>query len=370
MIETAILGTGYGLDTIAKAIQVHPMFDLYAIFSRDAQKAKLARKEFGFKKSSTNWAEIISDEKVKLVCIATPPHTHFEIAAQAILAKKHVICAAPFCLSLKQAEELTELAKQEGVIAVVDHHINYFPARKYAQRLLIDGKIGKLTHIERIYRDSSLFNTEALSLWKMQKSLLGGSMALLGGNDIDYLLRIAGGVKRVDAQLYTARNLRESQKGDLIENDAEDSFSLTLEFHSGVKAQIHTSRTFIGKTQDEFIFHGHKGALHFTNNSDLIFYEVGSEKRERLALPPAYQLANIPGTYQIAAFYMLLEVLSSSIYHQTPVSPTFDEAVHIQRVLDASYLSAKTGSSVFIGDEDSAPVKPNGDEIIVKKIYD
>lgn len=370
MIETAILGTGYGIDTIAKAIQVHPMFDLYYIFSRDEQKAKLARKAFGFKKSGNNWAEIISDEKVKLVCIATPPHTHYEIARAAIKARKHVICSTPFCLSLKEADELAELAKQNQVIAVVDHNINYFPARKYAQRLIIDGKIGKLTHIERIYRDNALFNTGALPLWKMQKSLLGGAMGLLGGNDIDYLLRIAGGVKRVEAQTFTARNMRESAKGELIENDAEDSFSLMLEFHSGVRAQIHTSRTYIGKTQDEFIFHGHKGALHFTNNSDLLFYEVDSEKRERLALPPAYQLANIPGSYQTAAFYMLLEILSSAIYHQTPVSPTFDEAIHIQRVLDASYLSAKSGSSVFIGDEESAPVKPTGDEIIVKKIYD
>lgn len=370
MIETAILGTGYGINTIAKAIQVHPMFDLYYIFSKDEQKAKNARKAFGFKKFTSNWKDVITDEKVKLVCIATPPHTHYEIALAALKAKKHVICAAPFCLSLNEAIHLADVAKELNLIAVVDHHINYFPARKFAQRLLIDGKVGALTHIERIYRDNHLFNTEALPLWKMQKSLLGGSMGLLGGNDIDYLLRIAGGVRRVHAQTFTSRNLRESKKGELIENDADDSFSLEMEFHSGVKAQIHTSRTYIGKTQDEYIFHGHKGALHFTNNSDLIFYEVGTEKRERLALPPAYQLANVPGSYQTAAFYMLLEIFSSAVYHQTPVSPTFDEAVHIQRVLDASYLSAKTGSSIFIGDEDSAPVKPQGDEIIVKKIYD
>lgn len=370
MIHAAILGTGYGISTYAKAIQVHAMFELYSIYSRSENKAKYYRKEFGFKKFTTNWQEVINDPKVDLVCIATPPHTHYEIAKKAIQNKKHIICSAPFTLSIKEAEELAYLAKQFDVIAVVDHHLNYFPARKFAQRLLLDGKIGKLTHIERIYRDSSLFNTEALPLWKMQRKLLGGALSNIGSHDIDYLLRIAGGVRKINAGLFTSRPLRESLNGELIENDAEDSYQLNLEFHSGVKAQIHVSRTYIGKTQDEFIFHGHKGALHFTNNTDLVFYEIGTEKRERIALPPAYQLANIPGSYQTAGFYMLLELTSSSIFHKTPISPTFDEALHIQRILDASYLSAKSHTGIFVGEEETAPVKPNSDEIIVRKIYD
>lgn len=370
MIETAILGTGYGLKTYAKAIAVHPLFDLNYIFSRDERKAKEARKEFGFKQHTTDWTEILQNKKLRLVCIATPPHTHYEIAKKAILAGKHVICSAPFMMNLSQAEELAELAKQQEVIAVVDHHINYYPARKYVQRLLVDGKVGKLSHIERIYRDNAMFNKDALPLWKMQKALRGGALGVIGSHDIDYLLRIGGGIRSVSAKTYTSHPQRESIEGNLIENDADDSYQLSVEFHSGISAQIHVSRSYIGRTQDEFIFHGHKGSLHFTNNSDLIFYEFGSEKRERLALPPAYQLANVPGSYQTAAFYMLLEIFSSALFHQTPISPTFDEAIHIQRVLDASYLSAKSASTVIIGDEESAPVKPPVDEIVVKKIYD
>ncbi|TNE71818.1 Gfo/Idh/MocA family oxidoreductase [bacterium] len=370
MIETAILGTGYGISTYAKAIAVHPLFDLHTIFSRDESKAKQARKDLGFRKHTNNLTEILSDRKIRLVCVATPPHTHYEFAKKALLAGKHVICSAPFMMSIKEAEELAELAKKQDLLAVVDHHVNYYPARKYAQRLLADGKIGKLTHIERIYRDNQMFNTDALSLWKMQRKLKGGALGILGSHDIDYLLRIAGGIRSVSAKTFTSHPQRESTDGQLIENDADDSFQLAIGFHSGVKAQIHVTRSYVGKTQDEFIFHGHKGSLHFTNNTDLIYYEIGSEKRERLALPPAYQLANIPGSYQTAAFYMLLEILSSAIFHQTPVSPTFDEGIHIQRVLDASYLSASSGNTIIIGEDESAPVKPVVDEIVVKKIYD
>jgi len=370
MIHTAVLGTGYGISTYARALQVHPMFELYTIFSRDENKAKYFRKENGFKKYSSDWKEVLNDPTVNLVCIATPPHTHFEIAKAALLKNKHIICASPFCLSVKEAEELSYLAKQQNVIAVVDHHLNYFPARKYAQRLILDGKIGQITHIERIFRDNQLFNTDTLPLWKMQRQLLGGAFGVMGSHDIDYLLRIAGGIRKVRTSLFTARPLKEAHGGELIENNADDSFQTALSFHSGIKAQIHVTRTYIGKTQDEFIFHGHKGALQFSNNSDLVYYEIGTEKRERIALPPAYQLANIPGSYQTAGFYMLLELTSSAIFHKTPISPTFDEAVHIQRILDASYLSAKTDSGVLVGEIETAPVKPQGDEIIVKKIYD
>ena len=164
--------------------------------------------------------------------------------------------------SVKEAEELAYLAKQQNKIAVVDHHLNYFPARKYAQRLILDGKIGQITHIERIYRDNQLFNTDSLPLWKMQRQLLGGAFGVMGSHDIDYLLRIAGGIRQVRTSLFTARPLKEAHGGELIENNADDSFQTALTFHSGIKAQIHVSRTYIGKTQDEFIFHGHKLQFH------------------------------------------------------------------------------------------------------------
>jgi predicted dehydrogenase len=76
---------------------------------------------------TTDWQTLISDPKVDIVCVLTPPHTHAEIAIAAAQNDKHLFLEKPLALSLREADEVIAAVERNGICAVVNHIMRYHP---------------------------------------------------------------------------------------------------------------------------------------------------------------------------------------------------------------------------------------------------
>lgn len=373
MLKTGLLGTGYGVDVFAPAFRTNHLFKLSSVYSRDTRRAKEVKKSLGFKRYYDDWAKLIEEGDLDLVCIATPVHTHYEIAKYAIENGLHVIIAAPFSLTTKEAEELAELANQKEVIGIVAHHFNFFPARKYVTRMIRDGKIGVPMHVHRLFRTSNKLIYEATQSWKFNKQFGGGTMNIIGSHDIDFLLRGIGGIHRVQAVKQRVYTERQNREGEVFPCTADDAYQVNLDFHNGAKAAVSGSSVYPGKEANEFLFYGTEGLLTLRDDNEILFYDRNG-KKERVAIPPNYQITNLPGHKESSPFFMLIEAMASAIYNGTEVTPTFDEAVHVQRVINSAHRSADEHSWIEIGAEEvdqstSADQKETTGRQQIDKIY-
>jgi len=94
----------------------------------------------------------IIEADLQAVVIATPAHTHFSLAKEALEAKKHVFVEKLFTLSVHEACELVDLAHEKNKILMVGHLLLYQPAIMWIKNFLAEGKLGNVysLHQERL----------------------------------------------------------------------------------------------------------------------------------------------------------------------------------------------------------------------------
>lgn len=369
MLRLGLIGTGYGLEVQAEAFRYNHIFKLVSVCSDDAKEAKSAKREAGFSTWYTDWKQLIDRDKLDVISICTPNHLHYEMAKYALERDKHIICASPFTTTAKEAEELAEIANSKGKVCVVDHHMNFLPARKYIIKLLRDGKAGAISTVERNLFTKEQFMSYRPRTWRDVSEFGGGLYLQNASHDVDYLLRALGGVHKVSLNMHTSRDQRKDAQGASYSVSADDSFQMFLKFHKGATAIISQSATSPNRETNEFIFHGDKGSLILNNDNEIVFYTLKGEK-ERIAIPPNFQITSLPGHRQRSPFYMFTETIATAVYNETPVTPTFDEAVHIQRVIQAGLDSNKYRQWIEVGVDIQVVQQPDQEKQTINKIFE
>lgn len=84
-------------------------------------RAKEARELFGFRRHTVRWQDVIAEDNVQAVNIATPNHMHLEIASAAATAGKHVFCEKPVGRNPAEAAEIARVAGEAGVLTFVGY---------------------------------------------------------------------------------------------------------------------------------------------------------------------------------------------------------------------------------------------------------
>src|SRR5437763_9099299 len=87
-------------------------------------------------------AEARRPDKIDFVSVATPNHTHFEIAKAFAEAGFNVMCDKPMTFNLKQAEQLAEVVKKSGVVFAVTHNYTGNPLVRQARAMVQNGDLG------------------------------------------------------------------------------------------------------------------------------------------------------------------------------------------------------------------------------------
>jgi biliverdin reductase len=119
-LQIGLVGTGYAAKLRAEALQTEERAKLVAIAGRNLERAQALSTTCGGK-ALQDWRDLIADESIDLVVIATINRDHGAIANAAIAAGKHVIVEYPLALNLAEAEAVFALAKAKQKLLHVEH---------------------------------------------------------------------------------------------------------------------------------------------------------------------------------------------------------------------------------------------------------
>src|SRR5437660_277443 len=96
-------------------------------------------------------SKLPASERIDFVSIATPNHTHFEIAKAFAEAGFNVMCDKPMTFDLAQAEQLAEVVKRTGVVFGVTHNYTGYPLVRQARDMVLSGQLGEINAVRAVY---------------------------------------------------------------------------------------------------------------------------------------------------------------------------------------------------------------------------
>ena len=151
MKNIAILGLGNIAHRVAKGILCSHKACLYAVASRDLNKAQDFAQTYGAKTFYGSYEEMLKDKNVDLVYICTPNTLHYEQIKLCLSYKKHVICEKPMVQNKQQVVELFQYAKQQECFLMEAHKTMFTPLNRKLKNLIDMGLIGTLKAIKAEY---------------------------------------------------------------------------------------------------------------------------------------------------------------------------------------------------------------------------
>ena len=218
-VRVAGVGCGYWGPNVIRNLDAVDGFELAYVCDADAQRLAPVAARYPSATATTRVEHILEDRSVDAVYLATPVSTHYELARRALLRDKHVLIEKPLATTVSQAEELAALAASRGLTLMVGHTFVFSPPVRKVKELIDGGTIGEIYYVETTRVNLGLFQKDVSVLWD------------LGPHDISILIYWLG---EVPVQV-SARG--RSYLGEAL----EDVAFLTLEFPSGILAQVQIS---------------------------------------------------------------------------------------------------------------------------------
>lgn len=117
-IKLGTIGSGPIVHEILDAVKVTEGISCQAVYSRTEEKGRALADQYGVSKVYTDLEEMLKDEDVNVIYIASPNSLHYEQIRRALDHNKHVICEKPFCPRKKEAEEVIAIAKEKHLFLV------------------------------------------------------------------------------------------------------------------------------------------------------------------------------------------------------------------------------------------------------------
>ncbi|MDX1962415.1 MAG: Gfo/Idh/MocA family oxidoreductase [Pirellulales bacterium] len=128
--------------------------------SSDPQRAKDSAADYDISPARAygSYQELIqkelalpADQRIDFISVATPNHTHFEIAKAAVEAGFNVICDKPLTFDLAQAEQLATVVEKSGVVFAVSHNYTGYPLVRQAREMIQAGELGEIQAVRASY---------------------------------------------------------------------------------------------------------------------------------------------------------------------------------------------------------------------------
>ena len=151
--------------------------------------------------------DILGDNQIQGVALATPAETHAELAIQAMRAGKDVFVEKPMALSISDAEEMQKVANETGRILMVGHLLEYHSAVLKLRELVDSGELGKINYIYSNRLNFGKVRTEENALWSFAPHDVAVILRLLGQSPIE-VSASGGSYLTRDISDITVSNLR------------------------------------------------------------------------------------------------------------------------------------------------------------------
>lgn len=143
MFKLGIIGAGWIAHKMAATLAHAEDYCVHAIASRSLEKAEAFAKEWGVSKAYGSYEELVKDDDIDLVYVATPHSHHLEHALLAIRNNKPVLVEKAFTANTKEAEILLDEAKKRNIFVAEAIWTRYMPLSIKVKEIMDSGIIGE-----------------------------------------------------------------------------------------------------------------------------------------------------------------------------------------------------------------------------------
>ncbi len=350
-LNLAMIGCGFMGRAHSNAFhQVGRFFDLpYELrptvaCARKREIVESFAERWGWEEAQTDWQSVVARKDIDVVDIGAPNHLHAPIAIAAAQAGKIVLCEKPLAMNLAEAERMAEAARK--VATLVWFNYRRVPAIALAKQLVEQGKIGRPYHYRATYLQSWGGDPDRAGVWRLRRSEAGsGVVGDLLSHALDLALLLNGAITELTSLMHTFVPNRE----------VDDAVLLLARFANGSIGSFEASRFATGcRNRNYFEIHGSQGALRF-NLEDLNRLEVFERSDAPEVLGSHNVLVTGPGHPYVGRFWPPGHILGyehtfiatladflESLAKSQAFHPNFDDAVGVQRLLEAVESSART----------------------------
>jgi predicted dehydrogenase len=350
-----VIGLGYGRSHVS-AFQANNC-DVVAVCQRDEVAARKIADAHGVKGVFTRWQDLLERARPEIVVIATPPHNHLAIAEAAFGQGAHVLCEKPLALTAEETRRILEAARRSGRVAMTGFNWRFPAAMQTLHSLVTEGAIGRPFHVNVRWLGSRWAAETAAATWRMDRAQAGhGVLGDNGVHVIDLVRWTFGEFKRVTATMgipYPAR----SAPGVAKPPDAEDWCLVLGELVNGAQVSFTSSRVAHGVNETTLEAYGSSGAVQYRLGRETPAWWAGELKLSRGgAFEPVTPRVPVPKVDSTEMFEQigrgtiapLVARFLESIRTGAAPSPSLDDGLRAQHVLDAAAVSAARGAWIDI----------------------
>lgn len=348
-IRVVLIGSGFGGSVHAPGFAGDSAFQLVGVASGSKARAQELAERHSIPYSTDDWERMLEEVECDLVSVVTPVDLHYPMARAAIERGRHVLLEKPFALNVAQAKELAQLAKAKGVIAIVNHEFRHQPGREALTRAIREGRLGHVDHLVIQTRMPGWARDPGRRLtWLTERERGGGFLGALGSHDVDSMRLWGGAIRRVFCKLRGLASSDPAADQAHRAITADDCYTLLLEFEGGATGLV---EAFGGSKvrQERIEAYGSEDCLAVIGG-----WRFGRLNPaggiDEMEIPADLRLTPTPQAPLLAPFRVKVAMLREAILHGGPASPTFAEALEVQRVLDAARKSDRVGRWVDIED--------------------
>ena len=243
---------------VAPALRDTESSELVAISRARPGLAAAFAKQFGAKRWHAEWRELLNDDEIDAVYIATPVHLHAVQAIAAAKAGKHVLCEKPMAMNVEECDRMIDAARSLGVKLGVAYYRHFYPVVERIKEIINSGEIGvpALAQIDAF----EWFNPadDDSRSWLLQKHLAGGGpMFDFGCHRIEVLLNIFGPVSEVKALMTNT----------VFDREVEDTSVALFRFAGGVCGVLSVTHA-AAEAKDTFSIFGSLGSVYVSSLND------------------------------------------------------------------------------------------------------
>ena len=347
-IRIGMLGAGAISAHHIEAINAHPNAEVIAIADKSRPRTKALAARFGIAKRYTQMEDLIANPDVDAVSIALPNALHSPASLAALKTGKHVLLDKPFAMNIKEATKIAETARAARRKFCVGMNQRFTPDAQMIKTLVERGELGEVYRAKAYWVRRS--GIPKFGTWFSQKKLAGGGSLLdIGVHMLDLSLYLLGNFRpvSVSGNVWTQFGNRGLGEGSWGHSDAgkrifdvDDSASAFIRLRGGAVVQLEIAWAQHQAQDDDngVQLFGTEGG---TISNPATLYRNG-------ARDGGYETVQLKGVPIKLPHCCRHRNWIDAILGQAKLECTVQQALAVQKTIDAIYQSAKTGKEVRI----------------------
>jgi predicted dehydrogenase len=166
-IGIGVVGYGYWGPNLVRNFATSEVAHVISVSDLDPSRLANCRRLYPGVETTSDFRNLLGDPRIEAIAIATPVHTHYELALAALRAGKHVLVEKPLAQTSEQVLRLIDEAERRNLTLMVDHTFLYTPAVQKIRQLITEKALGDIYYYNSVRASLGLFQSDVNVIWDL-----------------------------------------------------------------------------------------------------------------------------------------------------------------------------------------------------------